>query len=566
MKTHPANALLQTIGVVIAFLGVIAVQAIVPQFQDVFESFGAELPAITQMFVRGRWLLWPLPLAVPMIAAFVRVRDEDDRRRGIVGLIVGIAIGVGLPFFCTIRDVPSDLHDSRRTRDGPHSPQTCASDEVSNARTRHHRRDSNRRRCRRRRRDAHVRSARIDAIAHALCGKRLKPRYAHYARFRDERGETIDDGIALYFRAPASYTGEDVVELQAHGSPAVLRALLDRCCALGARPARAGEFSERAFLNGKLDLAQAEAVADLIAAADLRAARAARRSLDGVFSQRVDALAAALLRLRIHVEATIDFVDESIEALGGSAIEAGLAQAHADLEALLREAERGQKLRDGLHAVIVGPPNAGKSSLLNALAGSDRAIVSEIAGTTRDLLRETVRVDGLELTLVDTAGLRAGGDVIEREGMRRAEGELRRADLAIVVLDARDLEAGRSAVAEAIADVPQRLWVANKADLLEFQGVSAALASASSTEASPEFQSEPASPIAIDCDERPALGCRRAPASVSTRCMRDCRRWPARATAPRARSPRARGRSTPCVARGRNWRTPAQAWTTAPSS
>lgn len=330
------------------------------------------------------------------------------------------------------------------------------------------------------------------AIAQSLCGERLKPRYAHYAKFRDERGEIIDDGIALYFRAPASYTSEDVVELQAHGSPAVLRALLERCCALGARPARAGEFSERAFLNGKLDLAQAEAVADLIAAADQRAARAARRSLDGVFSQRVDALAAALLRLRIHVEATIDFVDESIETLGGSAIEAGLAQAHADLEALLREAERGQKLRDGLHAVIVGPPNAGKSSLLNALAGSDRAIVSDIAGTTRDLLRETVRVDGLELTLVDTAGLRAGGDVIEREGMRRAEGELRRADLAIVVLDARDPEAGCAAVAEAIADVPQRLWVANKADLLEFQGVSTDLASASSAEASPEFQSEPA--------------------------------------------------------------------------
>ncbi|MBP6748672.1 MAG: tRNA uridine-5-carboxymethylaminomethyl(34) synthesis GTPase MnmE [Xanthomonadaceae bacterium] len=307
-------------------------------------------------------------------------------------------------------------------------------------------------------------------IAQALCGMSLKPRYAHYARFRDEHGDTIDDGIALYFRAPASYTGEDVVELQAHGSPAVLRALLDRCCALGARLARAGEFSERAFLNGKLDLAQAEAVADLIAAADQRAARAARRSLDGVFSQRVDALAAVLLRLRVHVEATIDFVDESIETLGGSAIETGLAQTENDLDALLREAERGQKLRDGLHAVIVGPPNAGKSSLLNALAGSDRAIVSDIAGTTRDVLRETVRVDGLELTLVDTAGLRAGGDAIEREGMRRAEGELRRADLAIVVLDAQDIEAGRAAVADAIADVPQRLWVANKADLLEFQG------------------------------------------------------------------------------------------------
>ncbi len=303
-------------------------------------------------------------------------------------------------------------------------------------------------------------------IAETVCAKSLTPRYAHYARFHDERGETLDDGIVLYFKAPASYTGEDVVELQAHGSPAVLRQLLDRCCALGARMARPGEFSERAFLNGKLDLAQAEAVADLIAAGDARAARAARRSLDGVFSRRVDALADALLRLRIHVEAAIDFVDEPLDTLGGEALRRGLAQAADDLDALLREAQRGQKLRDGLHAVIVGPPNAGKSSLLNALAGSERAIVSDIAGTTRDLLRETVRVDGVELTLVDTAGLRAGGDTIEREGMRRAESELTRADLAIVVLDAREAEAGRAAVANAIADVPQRLWVLNKVDLL----------------------------------------------------------------------------------------------------
>ena len=304
------------------------------------------------------------------------------------------------------------------------------------------------------------------AIAESVCTKSLIPRHAHYARFHDERGETLDDGIALYFKAPASYTGEDVIELQAHGSPAVLRQLLDRCCALGARMARPGEFSERAFLNGKLDLAQAEAVADLISAGDARAARAARRSLDGVFSRRVDALADALLRLRIHVEAAIDFVDEPLDTLGGEALSRGLAQAAADLDALLREAERGRKLRDGLHAVIVGPPNAGKSSLLNALAGSERAIVSDIAGTTRDLLRETVRVDGVELTLVDTAGLRTGGDTIEREGMRRAESELTRADLAIVVLDAREIAAGRTAVAEAIADVPQRLWVLNKTDLL----------------------------------------------------------------------------------------------------
>jgi tRNA modification GTPase len=311
-----------------------------------------------------------------------------------------------------------------------------------------------------------VSGVRAREIAETVCGTTLKPRHAHYARFHDECGETLDDGIALYFKAPASYTGEDVVELQAHGSPAVLQLLLARCCALGARMARAGEFSERAFLNGKLDLAQAEAVADLIAAGDARAARAARRSLDGVFSRRVNALAAAMLRLRVHVEAAIDFADEPLDTLGGEALRRGMAQAADDLDALLREAERGQRLRDGLHAVIVGPPNAGKSSLLNALAGSDRAIVSDIAGTTRDLLRETVRVDGIELTLVDTAGLRTGGDTIEREGMRRAAVELTRADLAIVVLDARELDAGRAAVANVIADVPQRLWVINKTDLL----------------------------------------------------------------------------------------------------
>jgi tRNA modification GTPase len=311
-----------------------------------------------------------------------------------------------------------------------------------------------------------VSGARAVEIAEMVCGRRLKPRHAHYTRFHDEHGDTLDDGIAISFKAPASYTGEDVVELQAHGSPAVLRQLLDRCCALGARMARPGEFSERAFLNGKLDLAQAEAVADLIAAGDARAARAARRSLDGVFSRRVDALADALLGLRVHIEAAIDFVDEPLDTLGGAQLRAGLMQAAMDLDTLLVEAERGQKLRDGLHAVIVGPPNAGKSSLLNALAGSERAIVSDIAGTTRDLLRETVRVDGIELTLVDTAGLRAGGDAIEREGMRRAESELTRADLAIVVLDANESATGRMAVADAIAGVPQRLWVMNKADLL----------------------------------------------------------------------------------------------------
>ncbi|WP_372382610.1 tRNA uridine-5-carboxymethylaminomethyl(34) synthesis GTPase MnmE [Xanthomonas sp. NCPPB 1068] len=303
-------------------------------------------------------------------------------------------------------------------------------------------------------------------IAAALGVAGLQPRHARYARFCDAQGEVIDDGIAVWFRAPHSFTGEDVVELQGHGSPVLLRQMVARCIAAGARQARAGEFSERAFLNGKLDLAQAEAIADLIAASDLRAARAARRSLDGVFSRRVDAVSESLTRLRIHVEAAIDFADEPLDTLGGSQVRQELTQTRALLAQLLRDAERGRKLRDGLHAVLIGPPNAGKSSLLNALAGSDRAIVTDVAGTTRDTLHEAIQLDGFELTLVDTAGLREGGDAIEREGMRRARAELERADLALVVLDARDPQAARDAIGDAIDAVPRRLWIHNKCDLL----------------------------------------------------------------------------------------------------
>ncbi|HEY5970432.1 MAG TPA: tRNA uridine-5-carboxymethylaminomethyl(34) synthesis GTPase MnmE [Pseudoxanthomonas sp.] len=308
--------------------------------------------------------------------------------------------------------------------------------------------------------------SRACGIAGEICGRRLKPRHAHHVRFVEEGGEVIDDGIALSFPAPNSFTGEDVVELQAHGSPVVLQQLVARACMLGARHARPGEFSERAFLNDRLDLAQAEAIADLIAASDTRAARAARRALDGVFSRRVEAIADNLSALRVHVEAAIDFADESLDTLGGAAVREKLAHARTQLAELLAQAERGRKLRDGLHAVIVGPPNAGKSSLLNALAGSDRAIVTDVAGTTRDVLRETVRLDGLELTLVDTAGLREGGDAIEREGMRRARAELETADLALVVLDARDPGIGLAAMEEAIARVPLRLLIHNKCDLL----------------------------------------------------------------------------------------------------
>lgn len=304
------------------------------------------------------------------------------------------------------------------------------------------------------------------AIAESICGRSLQPRHAHHVRFSEHDGQAIDDGLALSFPAPNSFTGEDVAELQAHGSPVVLQQLVMRACSLGARHARPGEFSERAFLNGRLDLAQAEAIADLIAASDTRAARAARRALEGVFSQRVEAVADSLSALRVHVEAAIDFADESIDTLGGPAVREKLAATQADLSRLLADAERGRKLRDGLHAVIVGPPNAGKSSLLNALAGGDRAIVTDIPGTTRDVLRETMRMDGLELTLVDTAGLREGGDAIEREGMRRARAELENADLALVVLDARDPAAGLAAVEDVLATVPLRLLIHNKSDLL----------------------------------------------------------------------------------------------------
>ncbi|GAB3003274.1 tRNA modification GTPase MnmE [Arenimonas maotaiensis] len=302
------------------------------------------------------------------------------------------------------------------------------------------------------------------AIGETLAGQALKPRHALHAHLRDAAGEVLDDAVVLYFQAPHSYTGEDVLELQAHGNPALLNAILRECRRLGARDARPGEFTERAFLNDKLDLAQAEAVADLISAQSEAAARAARRSLDGVFSQRCEAVAEQLVHARVYVEAALDFPDEEIDFLAAPEIRNLLDRCHADLARLRAEAEQGKRLMDGLHVVIVGAPNAGKSSLLNALAGSDRAIVTEIAGTTRDVLRETVQVDGLWLTLVDTAGLRETEDRVENEGIRRARGELDKADLILAVLD--DSQPGHNALADELRVASGSvLWLHNKADL-----------------------------------------------------------------------------------------------------
>jgi tRNA modification GTPase len=303
----------------------------------------------------------------------------------------------------------------------------------------------------------------VPAIAEALLGRRPQPRHAHLAAFLDEAGAPIDRGLLLHFPAPHSYTGEHVLELQGHGSAVLLDLLLRRVCALGARLARPGEFTERAFLNGKLDLAQAEAVADLIAARSEAGARAALRSLEGEFSQRVGVLLDALVALRVHVEAAIDFPEEEIDFLADPAIARQLDEVRTRLADLLAEARRGVRLADGLKVAIVGRPNVGKSSLLNALAQSERAIVTPIAGTTRDVLRETVSLDGVVLELADTAGLRHTEDEVEREGVRRAHGELARADLALLVTEAEHAEADLALLAALPSDVA-RLVLVNKID------------------------------------------------------------------------------------------------------
>lgn len=301
------------------------------------------------------------------------------------------------------------------------------------------------------------------AIGNTLLGRPPEPRHAHYLRFRDGDGGLVDDGLLIFFPGPQSYTGEDVLELQGHGSAVLLGLLLRRCLQLGARAARPGEFTERAFLEGRMDLAQAEAVADLVSAGSEAAARAARRSLEGDFSRRVESVVEGLTGLRVWIEAALDFPDEEVDFLAAPELQQRLQEVAGELAALRAAAERGKRLVDGLHVVIVGAPNAGKSSLMNALAGEERAIVTEIAGTTRDLLRERIRIDGIELTLVDTAGLRDAPDRVEQEGIRRARDELAKADLVLAVIDDRQADPPLP-----LPDGATVLWLHSKCELGDY--------------------------------------------------------------------------------------------------
>jgi len=275
----------------------------------------------------------------------------------------------------------------------------------------------------------------VAEICQQMFGNIPQPRFATFARFKDSDGEVLDEGIALYFPGPNSFTGEDVLELQGHGGPVILDALLNSVLKFNVRLARPGEFSERAFLNDKLDLAQAEAIADLIDASSKQAARCAVRTLQGAFSKRIHRLVEGLVSLRIYVEAAIDFPEEEIDFLADEKVINNLNDLLLQLEQIFNEAQQGALLQEGMTAVIAGRPNAGKSSLLNALSGRESAIVTDIEGTTRDVLREKIDLDGMPLHIIDTAGLRKSVDVVEQEGIRRAWKEIDNADQIIFVID-----------------------------------------------------------------------------------------------------------------------------------
>lgn len=309
----------------------------------------------------------------------------------------------------------------------------------------------------------------VPAVLRGVVGRELAPRAATVATFRDAQGAPIDQGLAILFPGPGSYTGEAVLELQGHGSPAAMRLLLARCLELGARLAEPGEFTKRAFLNGKLDLAQAESVADLIDAASATAARAAARSLAGEFSREVHAIVDAVTELRTFTEATLDFPDEDIEFLRASDAVRKLGAVRAGLDALIARAATGARLASGLVVVLVGRPNVGKSSLMNRLARDDVAIVTAIPGTTRDLVERAIEVGGIPLTVIDTAGLRETVDAVERLGIERTWAAVERADVALVLVDARGsgdaLHAEDRAILARLPAALPRIVVHNKSDL-----------------------------------------------------------------------------------------------------
>ena len=307
-------------------------------------------------------------------------------------------------------------------------------------------------------------------IANTILGKIPQPRFADYLPFLDQNNEVIDSGLALYFVGPNSFTGEDILELQGHGGPVVMDILLQRVINLGARIAQPGEFSERAFLNDKVDLAQAEAIADLIEAGSEQAARSAVKSLQGEFSRWIDESVEALTHLRMYVEAAIDFPEEEIDFLSDGHVTTSLKNILEEMDKIFASAQQGVLLRDGMRVVLIGQPNTGKSSLLNALAGRDSAIVTPIAGTTRDVLREEINIDGMPLHVIDTAGLRESDDVVEQEGIKRTWIEIEQADRALLLVD------DKTGITEEDKEIRQKLpaslevtIVRNKIDLTNVQ-------------------------------------------------------------------------------------------------
>ena len=303
------------------------------------------------------------------------------------------------------------------------------------------------------------------SIAKQVLNVELEPRVAYYGDFCDQEGDKVDRGVAIFFPSPNSYTGEDILELQGHGGMSVLRCLLETASHFGARLAEPGEFSKRAFLNGKMDLVQAEAVQDLIQASSDQSARCAVRSLSGEFSAKINNILSSIISLRVFVEATIDFSDEEIDFLESHEVLSKIESLKQKLQDILDSASQGAILREGLHVAIAGKPNAGKSSLLNSLTKQPSAIVTDIAGTTRDILKETIQIDGLPLHIIDTAGLHNSDDIIEKEGIRRAHAEIDSADVVLLVYEAQEQSADYSILSDLMTNKPI-VTIRNKIDLL----------------------------------------------------------------------------------------------------